>query len=92
MADRDYTKHQKQIIQRYYDNRDQSDRQRLAELVTNIYLDSPKKQAKHWEAAEEIMRRIKVPESRIKHVIDSRDASILAAVVEDIQAGRIGQE
>lgn len=91
MADREYTKHQKQIIQRYYDNRDQSDRQRLAELVTNIYLDSPKKQAKHWETAEEIMTRLKIPESRIKHVMTARDAALLAAVVEDLQAGRIGE-
>ena len=43
MANRDYTPHQQKIIKRYYDNREQIDEQRLAELVTNLYLASDKK-------------------------------------------------
>ena len=89
MADRNYSEYQKKVIQRFYDNRDQTDHQRLSELVTNIYLETGKKQQKSWVAAEEVMRRLKVPESRIQHVMESRDAAILAAVVEDIQKGKI---
>ena len=36
MADREYSSYQKKVIQRYYDNRDQLDHQKLSELVTNI--------------------------------------------------------
>jgi hypothetical protein len=86
---REYTAHQKKIIGRYYDNRDQIDQQRLGELVTNLFLAQGKQRAKHWKSAEEAMLRLKVPESRVRHVIDSDDPALLAEVVNDIQAGRI---
>ena len=82
--------HQKKIISRYYDNRDQIDSQRLSELVTNLYLtDSAKKLEKHWTTAGEIMERLKVPKTRIEHVMKQRDPAILAEVVKDLQAGKI---
>lgn len=89
MASRDYSPHQQKIIKRYYDNREQIDQQRLAELVTNLYLASEKKKPKLWEQAEEAMMRLKVPETRIAHVIKTADPAILADVVQDIQNGNI---
>ena len=89
MANRDYTPHQQKIIKRYYVNREQIDEQRLAELVTNLYLASDKKKKKLWEQAEETMKRLKVPESRIAHVVKTADPAILADVVQDIQNGNI---
>lgn len=89
MANRDYTPHQQKIIKRYYDNREHIDEQRLAELVTNLYLASDKKKKKLWEQAEETMKRLKVPESRIAHVVKTADPAILADVVQDIQNGNI---
>ena len=86
---KDYSNYQKKVIGRYYDNREQADNQRLSELVTNLYLAEGKKRAKFWETAEEIMRRLKVPESRIAHVLSTDDPAILAEVVNDLQAGRI---
>lgn len=87
---REYSNYQRKVIGRYYENRDQIDNQRLAELVTSLYLADGKKREKQWKTAEEIMRRLKVPESRIAHVVSSNDPAILAAVVDDLQAGRIG--
>jgi len=87
---KDYTNYQKKVIQRYYDNRDQIDSQKLAELVTNLYLAEGKKRDKLWKSAEEAMRRLKVPESRIEHVVKTADPAILAEVVNDLQSGRIG--
>jgi hypothetical protein len=82
--------HQQKIISRYYENRDQIDSQRLSELVTNLYLtDSAKKLEKQWAAAGEIMERLKVPQSRIEHVLKQRDPAVLAEVVQDLQAGKI---
>lgn len=90
---REYSKHQQKIIQRYYDNRDQIDEQKLAELVTNLYLASGQKQiAKHWETAEKAMSRLGVPQSRIQHVVASKDPAVLAAVVEELQKGALKLE
>lgn len=90
--DRDYSSYQKKVIGRYYENREQIDRQRLAELVTNLYLAEGKKRARHWQSAEDVMRRLKVPDGRIRHVVASDDPAILAEVVNDLQAGRIKGE
>ncbi len=90
MAERDYSSFQKKVIQRYYDNREQLDHQRLAELVTSLYLATPKQAGKLWDKAGEMMSRLKVPPSRIAHVLAQKDAAVLAGVVEDLQSGKIG--
>ncbi|MGC1276549.1 MAG: hypothetical protein WBC44_22845 [Planctomycetaceae bacterium] len=87
---RDYSAHQQKIIKRYYDNREQIDAQRLAELATDLYLSSGKKLDKLWASAEETMRRMKVPESRIKHVVSKRDPALVAEVVKDVESGKLG--
>lgn len=86
---REYSAHQQKIIKRYYDNREQIDAQRLGELATELYLSSGKKLEKLWTSAEETMRRMKVPESRIKHVVSKRDPALVAEVVKDIESGKI---
>jgi hypothetical protein len=88
----DYTKYQQKVIQRYYDNRDQQDEQKLAELVTNLYLAEGKKRAKLWEQARTYMERIKVPTARIEHIMKSADPSVLAAVIQELQAGTLKRE
>jgi hypothetical protein len=90
MAEREYSSYQKKVIQRYYDNRDQIDSQRLSELVASLYLATPKKAEKMWVTAGELMERLKVPPTRIAHVLEKKDAALLAAVVEDLQSGKIG--
>lgn len=87
MANREFSAYQQKVIQRYYDNREQIDEQRLAELVTNLYLAPPKKQAKMWEQAEELMTRMKIPPTRIDHVMQTKDPAVLAKVVEELQKG-----
>ena len=86
---RDYSNYQKQVIGRYYDNREQIDHQKLSELVTNLYLAVGKKRAKFWETARDAMKRLNVPDSRIDHVISSDDPVNLAEVVNDLQSGKI---
>ncbi len=87
MAEREYSRYQQKVIQRYYDNREQIDEQRLAELVTNLYLAPPAKQKKLWETAAELLTRMQVPQTRIDHIIQSGDPTVLARVVEDLQKG-----
>ncbi|MBX3445063.1 MAG: hypothetical protein KF774_21875 [Planctomyces sp.] len=87
---RDYTDHQKKIIKRFYENRDQLDEQRLAELVTSLYLATTDKQReKLWTSAQETMERLEVPKSRVEHVLARRDPALLAEVVKDVQSGVI---
>lgn len=89
MADRNYTEYQKKVISRYYDNRDGQDHERLAELVTNLYLSEGKKKAKLWESAGQMMTRMGVPKSRVEHIMKSGDAAILAELVKDLQSGTV---
>jgi len=91
MSNRDFSPHQQKIIKRFYQNRDQTDDQRLAELVTELYLamGTSKKTDKLWKSAEEIMLRLGVPETRIEHVLKQGKADILALVVQDLQQGKI---
>jgi hypothetical protein len=89
MADREFSAYQQKVIQRYYENKDAIDEQRLSELVTNLYLAPPKKQAKMWDTAKELMERMKITPSRIEHVINSRDVAVLAKVVEELQKGTL---
>lgn len=85
----EYSKYQKKVIGRYYDNREQIDEGRLSELVTNLFLADGKKRAKLWKTAEELMLRLNVPQGRVEHVVGTDDPAILAEVVKDLQAGRI---
>lgn len=89
MAEREYTKFQQKAIQRFYDNRSQLDEQRLAELVTDLYLAEGKKVARLWESVPPILERLGVPATRIEHVLTTKDPAILAEVVKDVQAGKI---
>ncbi len=86
---KEYSKYQQKVIKNYYDNREQIDAQRLSELVTNLYLATGKKREKFWKTAEDVMQRLKVPPSRIEHVIQSDDPVTLVEVVNDLQAGKI---
>ena len=89
MAEQEYSRYQKNIIKRYYENRDQIDEQRLSELVTSLYLASPRKNKKKWEGIPDLLRRLSVPESRIEHIMNKQDITLLAGVVEDLQKGLI---
>lgn len=89
MSQREYSRFQQNVIKRYYDNRDQIDEQKLGELVTSLYLATPKQAAKKWESVPDLLRRLNVPESRIENIMAKQDAAILATVVEDLQKGLI---
>ena len=46
----DFTPYQQKIIKRYYDNLDTVALQRLAELVTDLYLAEGKKRERVWQS------------------------------------------
>jgi hypothetical protein len=81
----DYTPHQQKIIKRYYDNQDSIQRQRLAELVSELYLAKGKKLQKAWDAAVTAMQKLGVPQSRVDHVVKQADPALVAEVVKELE-------
>ena len=83
----DFTRYQKQVIKRYYENEDGIAEQRLAELVSELYLaEGEKKKNRLWQSAGEAMTKLDVPQSRIDHILNTRDPALVAGVVEELQA------
>ena len=81
----DYTPYQQKIIKRYYGNNDTLQRQRLAELVSELYLADGGKRQRAWKAAAAAMQKLGVPQSRIDHVVKQDDPALLAQVVKELE-------
>jgi len=84
MGDKEYSKYQQGVIDRYYKNLDAIMLQKLQELVTELYLakDGPKED-KLWERAEKALLKLKVPSQIKDHIMRKRRVEILARNVED---------
>lgn len=85
MGMENFTKHQQGIIKRFYQNQDSIHLQRLSELVTDLYLAEGKKLDKLWQTAAGLMEKLGVPESRRSHLVEQRDAALLANLVKELQ-------
>jgi hypothetical protein len=81
----EYTPYQQKIIKRYYSNQDTVQRQRLAELVTELYLSDGNKRQRCWKAAANAMQKLGVPQARIDHVVKQNDPALLAQVVKELE-------
>jgi hypothetical protein len=82
----DFTRHQQKIIKRYYENQDVIQRQRLAELVTELYLAEGKKRQRTWASAATAMQKLKVAQSRIDHLVKQDNPALLAELVKELEA------
>jgi hypothetical protein len=81
----DFTPYQQKIIKRYYDNQDTIQAQRLAELVSELYLSTGKKRQRAWEAVAAAMQKLGVPQSRIDHLKAKDDPALVAQVVKELE-------
>ena len=81
----DYTPYQQKIIKRYYDNQDTLASQRLAELVSDLYLATGKKRQKVWENLESAMQKLGVPQSRIDHLKKQDNPALVAELVKELE-------
>ncbi len=84
----DYSPYQKKIIDRYYRNYDTIKQQRLAELVTDLYLSEGKKRDRLWTQSAKLLKDLEFPESRIEHLLNKRDPALLAAVMKELDDSR----
>ena len=82
---KDYTPYQRKVIQRYYDQRPNLLLQKLANLVTDLYLAEGKKSDRLWASAAGAMQKLGVPQPRIDHVLSKREPTLLALVVQELE-------
>ncbi|MEK6676356.1 MAG: hypothetical protein AABZ47_11965 [Planctomycetota bacterium] len=83
----DYTKHQKKIIQGYYDNRDDIMLAKLGELVTELVLaDSEAKVKRLWSRVEKALKGLKLQPATIAHILKQQKPEILASHLRDLQS------
>lgn len=85
MSEQNYTPYQLKIIGRYYDNQDTVQRQRLAELVSELYLAEGKKLERLWKTAATAMQKLGIPQSRIDHLLAQRKPEQVAQVVKELE-------
>ena len=82
----DFSPYQQKIIKRYYDNQDTIQSQRLAELVTDLYLAEGKKRQRVWKSIVAALEKLKVPQSRIDHLLKQDNPALVAEIVKEIQS------
>ena len=86
MASREYTRHQRGIINRYYENLDTITLQRLGEIVSELYLaPTDKKRDQLWDRAAQALARVtKAGDAsavEARKVLAARDIEGLARLV-----------
>ncbi len=84
----DHSPYQQKIIKRYYNNFDSIQSQKLAEMVTELYLSEGKKRDKLWVRVGEVLTKLEFPASRIEHLLEKRDPALLAGIMQEL-AGKL---
>ncbi len=82
----EHSKYQKKIIKNYYNNQEAISLQRLSELVTELYLAEGKARAKQWQYIVGALEKLKVPQSRIDHLVQQDNPSLVAKLLEELLA------
>ncbi len=82
-AGREYSAHQRKIINRYYDHLDTIVATRLGEIVTDMALaqGDQKKLNKLWTRAEQALRKTKIDPARYESVLNQRSPEALARLI-----------
>jgi hypothetical protein len=84
MAKREYSDHQKKVINQYYNQLDTIMLQKLQELVSELYLaDTDAKKKRLWDRVHKAMVNLKVPPQVVEHIMAKRDVQILARNLQD---------
>lgn len=83
---RNYSPHQQKIIKRYYSEQPTILRERLAQLVGDLYLASGMSRGRLWKQAAEAMQKLGYAQDRIDHVVNSDNPELLAVVVKELEA------
>ena len=82
----DLTPYQQKIVKRYYDSSDSLATQKLAELVSDLYLSTGKKRQRVWVSLESAMLKLGIPQARIDHLKGKDDPKLVAELVQELDA------
>lgn len=81
----EYSKYQKGIIKRFYENRDHIAVQKLGEIVSNLYVeDSAAKRKRHWNAARKHLKALGFHDHEIEATVGDEDLGRLAKLLEQV--------
>jgi ribosomal protein L17 len=82
---KDLTPHQKGIVRRYYENREAISTQKLAEIVSELYLATTEKKANQlWERAEKALKHAGADPVWLEKVVADRNVEGLAEIVNEL--------
>jgi hypothetical protein len=81
----DFTPYQQKIIKRYYDNRDTIQRQRLAELVSELYLSEGKKRQRVWKNVASALEKLGYSAARITQLVQQDNPALVAELVKELE-------
>ncbi len=76
--------YQEKIIKNYYQNMEAISLQKLSELVTDLYLAEGKKRTQLWERIAGALEKLKVPPSRIEHLVKQDNPALVAKLVTEL--------
>ena len=83
---RHYSNYQKGIIRRYYENRDTLMRQKLGEIVSDLYLasEAPKQSARLWKQALDALLKAGAHPAQAKRIVEEKDLEGLARLTGEL--------
>lgn len=85
----DLTRHQRGIVNRYYEHRDTIMAQKVSEIVSDLYLaESEKKAASLWERARKALGNTGMKPEIIAKIVDQRDLESLARAANELAGKR----
>ena len=85
MAKRHYSAYQKGVIKRYYENKDTLMRQKLGEMISDLYLaDTHAKRERLWKRVEKALVGAGVEQKLVQAIVGERSLEGLAEVVAEI--------
>lgn len=81
---KDFTPHQKKIVERYYDHRDAIMLTKLQEIASELYLaTTPAAQKRLWKRAESAMNALKIAPAQVQHIVSQGRPELLANHLRD---------
>lgn len=85
---KDLTRYQRGIVNRYYENHESIQSNRLSEMLSDLWMEeNPKKQAQLWEKAQSALLRLGVAVDKVAAVVETRDLEALGKLIQQADAG-----
>jgi len=79
------TPHQRGIVRRYYEHKDAIMYQKIAEIVSELYVcEDERKAAQLWTSAHKALVNLDAPKARVERLVANRDLEDLAKLIGEL--------